>query len=406
MRTHWKQRYAQRTQRMTSSAIREILKLTQQPEVISFAGGLPAPEAFPVEDIERAASTVLKKYGTEALQYGLTEGYVPLRELLAARATRPGFKVSLDNVLITSGSQQALDLVGKIFVDAGDFILVETPTYLGALQAWNAYCAEYISAPSDNDGIIIDGLEEHLRMGPKFAYIIPTFQNPTGVTMSLERRRQLVSLMDKYGVPIVEDDPYGALRFEGEGLPSVIELDALYRQGKGEYDGNVIYMSTFSKILAPGLRLAWVIAPADVIRKLVQAKQGTDLHTPTFNQMVAYEVMKDGTIDRHLEIIQDIYYKRRDIMLETLEASCPECVEWTHPQGGLFLWVKLPEQYDANEVLKATVARKCAFVPGDPFHPNGSGRNTMRLNFSNSTPEQIRIGITCLGEILKDMIKE
>jgi len=406
MRTHWKQRYAQRTQRMTSSAIREILKLTQQPDIISFAGGLPAPEVFPVDEIERAASMVLKKYGTEALQYGLTEGYVPLRELLAARACRPGFEVDVNNVLITSGSQQALDLIGKIFIDAGDHVLVETPTYLGALQAWNAYCAEYISAPSDGDGIIVDGLEDHLRMGPKFAYVLPNFQNPTGVTMSLERRRQIIVLMDKFGIPMVEDDPYGALRFEGEAIPSIIELDARYRKGSGKYDGNVIYLSTFSKILAPGLRLAWVVAPPDVIRKLVQAKQGADLHTPTFNQMVAYEVLKDGIIDRHLETIQDVYYERRNVMLETLEATCPECVEWTHPQGGLFLWVKLPEQYDANEVLKATVERKCAFVPGDPFHPNGTGRNTMRLNFSNSTPEQIRFGITCLGEILTDMIKE
>ncbi len=406
MRTHWKHRYAQRTQRMTSSAIREILKLTQQPDMISFAGGLPAPEAFPVDDIERAASNVLKKYGTEALQYGLTEGYTPLRELLAARASRPGFNVNADNVLITGGSQQALDLLGKIFINAGDHILVETPTYLGALQAWNAYEAEYISAPSDNDGIIIRGLEEHLRMGPKFAYILPNFQNPTGVTISMERRVELVELMDRYGIPIVEDDPYGAVRFEGEALPSILELDAKYRQDKGNYDGNVIYLSTFSKILAPGLRLAWVIGPSEVIRKLVQAKQGADLHTPTFNQMIAYEVLKDGTIDRHLEFIQDLYITRRDVMLETLEASCPECVEWTHPQGGLFLWVKLPEQYDANEVLKATVEKKCAFVPGNPFYPNGSGENTMRLNFSNSTPEQIRTGISCLGEILKDMIKE
>lgn len=391
---------------MTSSAIREILKLTQQPDIISFAGGLPAPEVFPVEDIERAAAKVLKENGTEALQYGLTEGYTPLRELLARRASRPGFEVDPSNVLITSGSQQALDLLGKIFINSGDHILVETPTYLGALQAWDAYMAEYISAPSDNDGIIVDGLEQYLRMGPKFAYILPNFQNPTGVTMSLERRKQLVSVMDNYGVPMVEDDPYGLLRFEGESIPHVIELDARYRNGKGTYDGNVIYLSTFSKILAPGLRLAWVVAPADVIRKLVQAKQGADLHTPTFNQMIAYEVLKDGTIDRHLEVIQDVYYERRNIMLETLEASCPECVEWTHPEGGLFLWVKLPEEYDANDVLKATVEKKCAFVPGNPFHPNGSGENTMRLNFSNSTPEQIRTGISCLGEILKEMIKE
>jgi len=266
--------------------------------------------------------------------------------------------------------------------------------------------AEYISVPMDNDGIITDGLEKYLQAGPKFMYILPNFQNPTGVTLSLERRMRLIEYSEQFGIPIVEDDPYGALRFEGEHLPSIIELDGQrYHQDGKTYDGNVIYLSTFSKILAPGLRLAWVVAPAEVIRKLVQAKQGSDLHTPTFNQMVAYEVLHDGTIDNHLNTIRKVYHQRRDLMVNTIESSCPEGVECTHPSGGLFLWISLPEGYDANEVLKATVERKCAFVPGTPFHTDGSGHNTMRLNFSNSTPEQIRVGITCLGEVLKDILE-
>jgi 2-aminoadipate transaminase len=405
MHSKWNQQYARRMKRITSSAIREILKLTDQPDIISFAGGLPAPEVFPVEEISLACQQVLDNYGPKALQYSTTEGYPPLRELLAKRASKPGFNVTPDNILITTGSQQGLDLLGKIFINPGDTILVETPTYLGALQAWNAYEPEYLMAPMDDDGLIIDGLEDYFRTSPKFMYVLPTFQNPTGVTLSLKRRHELVKKADEYGIPLLEDDPYGALRFEGEHLPSIIELDGLLRQEEGAYDGNAIYLGTFSKILAPGFRLGWTVAPYEVIKKLVQVKQGADLHTPTFNQMVAYELLADGTIDRHIKLIQNIYRERRDLMLKTLAETCPECVRWTQPQGGLFLWITLPEGHDTNEVLKQTVERKCAFVPGSPFHPNGSGLNTMRLNFSNATPEQIVTGITCLGEVLRDVTK-
>jgi 2-aminoadipate transaminase len=339
------------------------------------------------------------------LQYGPTEGYRPLRELIARHSARSGLEISPDNILITSGSQQALDLLGKVFINPGDHILVEAPTYLGALQAWNAYGAEYQVVPMDEDGMNTDELEAALRAGPKFIYVLPNFQNPTGVTLALERRKRLVALADQYGVPIVEDDPYGQLRYEGEHLPGVVVLDGKDRDhGEFVYRGNVIYLSTFSKILAPGLRLAWVVAPPEVIRKLVQAKQGADLHTATFNQMVAYEVARGGFLDRHIELIRRVYRERRDVMLAALEEHFPSGVRWTHPQGGLFLWATLPEGMDSAPVLAAAVAQQVAFVPGTSFYPTGGGANTMRLNFSNATPEKIREGIARLGRVLHEQL--
>ncbi len=401
MQTPWEHRYAQRTLRMKSSTIRELLKLTQQPDVISFAGGMPAPEVFPIEEFRAACNRVLQERGAEALQYGATEGYLPLREMIARHNAAYGMHVSADNILITSGSQQALDLLGKIFINRGDRILVESPTYLGALQAWNAYGAEYVAVPSDDHGMITSALEESLRLGPKFIYVLPNFQNPTGTTLTLERRKQLVKLADRFGVPIIEDDPYGQLRFEGKHIPSVVVLDSQYRKDPGAYSGNVIYLSTFSKILAPGVRLAWVVAPTQVISKLVQAKQGVDLHTATFNQIVAYEVGKGGFLDRHVKVIRECYRQRRDVMIETLEEHMPQDVHWTHPQGGLFLWVTLPEGLNTTEILKEAVKQKVAFVPGESFFPCGGGENTMRLNFSNATPEKVNEGIARLSQVIK-----
>jgi 2-aminoadipate transaminase len=403
MQTPWEHRYAQRTQRMSSSAIREILKMTQIPGIISFAGGLPAPEVFPVGEIQAASDVVLSEVGAQALQYYPTEGYMPLREMIVRHSARYGLNISVDNVLITTGSQQALDLLGKVFINRGDRILVESPTYLGALQAWNAYGPEYVAVPFDDDGMQVDTLEEALRMGPKFIYVLPNFQNPTGVTLSLERRQALIELADRYGVPLVEDDPYGQLRYEGEHIPPVVVLDGQYRnEVRKAYHGNVIYLSTFSKTLAPGLRLAWVTAPAEVIRKLVQAKQGADLHTPTFNQMVAYETAKGGFLDQHIQTIRKVYGERRLIMLEALEKNFPSGVKWTRPKGGMFLWVTLPEGMDAAELLPKAVEKMVAFVPGGPFHANGGGENTMRLNFSNAQPEMIREGIARLGQVLRE----
>lgn len=407
MQTPWEYRYAQRMQKMGSSVIRELLKLTEQPDIISFAGGLPAPEVFPVKEFQEACNVVLRDFGAQALQYSTTEGYRPLREMIARHTARYSVEVTPENILITSGSQQALDFIGRVFVNRGDYILVESPTYLGAIQAWNAYGAQYLTVPADEQGMIVDELEPALRIGPKFIYVLPNFQNPSGSTLSLERRRKLVELADKYGVPIIEDDPYGQLRYEGEHLPSVVALDSEFRGADGgTYSGNVIYMSTFSKLLAPGIRLAWVIAPTEVIRKLVMAKQAADLHTATFNQMVAYEVGKGGFLDEHVNVIRATYKERRDVMLELMDEMFPSEVRWTRPEGGMFLWGILPQGMDAAAVLKVAVERKVAFVPGAAFHPNGGGENTMRLNFSYSSPDTIRAGITRLGMALKELIAE
>ena len=403
--TPWEFRYAYRAQRMGSSVIRELLKLTEQPDIISFAGGLPAPEVFPIEKFREACNEVLNTLGPQSLQYGTTEGYLPLRQMIARHTARYGIEITADNILITSGSQQALDFIGRLFINNGDHVVVESPTYLGALQAWRAYGANYVSVRSDEHGMIVDELEAALRAGPKFIYVLPNFQNPSGSTLTLERRLKLVELADKYGVPIVEDDPYGQLRYSGDHLPSVVSLDSEYRGPNGGcYSGNVIYLSTFSKLLAPGIRLAWMIAPPEVIRKLVMAKQAADLHTATFNQYVAYEVAKGGFLDEHIKVIRATYKERRDVMLETMDELWPSQAHWTRPEGGMFLWGILPAGMDSAEVLKQAVARKVAFVPGASFHPNGGGENTMRINFSYSSPETIREGITRLGFLLKELL--
>lgn len=405
MQTLWDHRYAQRTQRMMGSAIRELLKFTESPDVISFAGGLPAPDVFPIKEFKEACIQVLEEHGPQSLQYGTTDGYVPLREMIARHSARYGIEVTAENILITSGSQQALDLLGKIFINRGDRILVESPTYVGALQAWNAYGAEFIPVPYDDNGMVTDELEMKLRIGPKFIYVLPNFQNPTGSTLSFERRLKLIELAERYGVPIIEDDPYGQLRYEGEHLPSLNVLDSQTRAQNQCYSGNVIYLSTFSKTLAPGIRLAWVIAPPEVIHKLVLAKQGADLHTSTFNQIVAYEVARGGFLDRHVKLIRDVYRERRDVMLETLQEHMPAGVKWTHPQGGLFLWVTMPEAIDTKELLTEAVKKKVAFVPGESFYPCNGKKNNIRLNFSNALPEKINEGIAQLGLVSKTYLQ-
>ncbi|MBL8089589.1 MAG: PLP-dependent aminotransferase family protein [Anaerolineales bacterium] len=404
LKTPWEYRYAHRAQKAKTSEIRELLKLTEQPDMISFAGGLPAPEVFPIKEFQQACNFVLNERGAQALQYGTSEGYTPLREMIARHNSRFSVPVTADNILITSGSQQALDFIGRLFINRGDHIVVESPTYLGALQAWSAYGAQYITVPADEHGMNTDYLEEALRVGPKFIYVLPNFQNPSGSTLSLERRKRLILLADQYGVPIIEDDPYGQLRYEGEHIPSVVMLDNQYRNDTdGEYSGNVIYLSTFSKLLAPGLRLAWVIAPPNVIQKLVMAKQASDLHTSTFNQQVAYEVAKGGFLDEHVKVIRSVYKERRDVMLEIMEEIFPTEMSWKKPLGGMFLWGILPQGVDAAEILKMAIQKKVAFVPGGSFHPDGGKNNTMRINFSYSSPDVIREGITRLGETLKEV---
>ncbi|MDX1387666.1 MAG: PLP-dependent aminotransferase family protein [Acidobacteriota bacterium] len=404
MSTPWKERYATRVERMSNSAIRELLKYTQLPDVISFAGGMPAPELFPVEEMRAAVDRVLILDGVDALQYSTTEGYPPLREMIARHMRRYGIIADTENILITTGSQQALDLIGKVFINPGTQILTEAPTYLGALQAFAAYGAKYATLSIDADGMKLDDLEAVLRTGPNFIYALPNFQNPAGVTLSLERRCKLLEHAVAHGIPIVEDDPYGQLRFDGEHIKPLLVLDA-ERLGNGldgKYSGDVIYLSTFSKTLAPGLRVGWVVAPKEVIQQLVQAKQGSDLHTSTLDQMVVYEVAKRGFLDGHVRRLREVYRRRRDVMLDALARAFPDPdlgVRWTRPAGGLFLWVTLPDGLDARVLLKDALKEKVAFVPGRAFFPNTGGHHTLRLNFSNATEELIEEGIARLGRV-------
>ena len=406
MHTSWDHRYAHRTAGMTSSFIRGLLKVTAQPDVISFGGGFPAAELFPLERVKEACEKVLTENGAKALQYSQTEGYAPLREIIASNVSRYGIKVSADNVLITTGSQQALDIIGRIFINRGDRVLTESPTYLGALQAWNAYGAVYETVISDDDGLCTDNLARVIGSHIKFMYVLPNFQNPAGTTISLERRQKLVELADRFCVPIVEDDPYGQLRFEGEHLPPVVVIDDELRDKANlTYRGNVIYTSTFSKILAPGLRIGWVIAPTEVIKKMVQAKQGADLQCSTFDQYVAYELAQGDWLKEHILTLRKVYKERRDAMLQAFEDFMPEGTTWTRPQGGLFLWLRLPEGCNTTQMFPIAVEEKVAYVPGEPFYPNGGPSNTMRLNFSACNPETIRIGVERLSRMVKRCMK-
>lgn len=400
----WQQHFARHAQSTQSSAIRELLKLTQRPEVISFAGGLPAPELFPVEEMKAACDRVLTQSPAAALQYSTTEGFPPLREMIARQMDSLGLTLGLDNILITTGSQQSLDLVGKLLLNDGDRVLVEDPTFLGALQSFGVLGAGYVTIPIDDDGLQTDRLPEVLQTNPKFLYVMPTFQNPGGVTLSLERRRVLVDLAERHNLPLIEDDPYSQLRYEGEPLPPLLALDAeQHRSADGYSAGNVIYFGSFSKTLAPGLRLAWITAPPDVIAKLVQIKQGADLHTSIFVQMMAYETARDGFLERHILRIREVYRERRDAMLAALDEWFPSAIHWTRPQGGLFLWVHLPDGLVSGQLLQAALKRNVAFVPGNGFFAADSqaGDRYFRLNFSNMKPELIREGIHRLAETIK-----
>jgi 2-aminoadipate transaminase len=390
--------YARRAEGMRASDIREILKLTAQPDVISLAGGLPAPELFPIDQYRRAFEWVLESDGAQALQYGPSEGYRPLRTLLSERLSGFGIRCGPEDILITNGSQQALDLIGKILLDPGDAVLVENPTYLGALQAFNQYQATYAIAAMDDEGTRVDEVERLLAQQHvngqriKFIYALPNFQNPTGRTLSLARRRDLVAIATQYGVPIVEDDPYGELRYEGEHLPTLKSLDA---------HGSVIYLGTFSKILAPGFRLGWIVASPQAMEGLLHGKQPSDLHTGMAQQMATYEVSKNGFIDKHVERINAFYKERRDVMLRAIEEHFPSDAHYTRPAGGLFVWAELPRHIDTRQLLLDAVQERVAFVPGQGFHADHSGTNTMRLNFSNVPPDQLREGVRRLGRAIQ-----
>ncbi|GGL98005.1 aminotransferase-like domain-containing protein [Deinococcus aerophilus] len=388
-----------RARRMNASAIREILKVTQQPDVISFAGGLPAPELFPLEEVRRAADAALTRYGSAALQYSTTEGHPPLRDWIGRQAGIPAA-----NVQIVTGSQQGLDLLGKILISEGDTVLVEAPTYLGALQSFQPYGPRYVELPTDDGGIDVDALEALLRTTPaKLLYAVPNFQNPTGRTLDAERRRRLVELTGRYGVLVIEDDPYGQLRFSGEAAPSLYELGLEYT---GDVNTNhVIYCSSFSKTLVPGLRDAWIQAAAPLIAKLVQAKQGADLHTPTLNQMIVTELL-DDVLPRQIETVRQAYGERAGIMLRHISEQFPQDVEYTSPQGGMFLWVTLPQHMDSTVMLQRALTRNVAYVPGSPFFALGGGHHTLRLSYSSATPPQIERGITALGETIREALDQ
>lgn len=403
----WDQRFAKRTGQMKRSTVREILKLTSQPDVISFAGGLPAPELFPIERIQQAADTVLSERGREVLQYSTSEGMPELREWIARRVSDENLKVSSENILIVSGSQQAQDLVGKILFDDGDAVIVENPTYVGMLTAWRPYLLKFTPVSTDNEGMQTDELGAILaRQDFKAAYSIPTFQNPQGVTLSYERRVKVAELLIRYQLPFYEDDPYSELRYSGAKLPSVQQIEASVRKTRDINDCTTIYAGTFSKILTPGLRVGWVAAAFPVIDKLVQAKQAADLHTSTLNQFIVYEAVRDeGFLEQHVALLRDVYRQRRDLMLRLMDEHFPSEVKWTRPDGGLFLMVTMPEGMDATEILQQAVQHKVAFVPGDGFFIGETGRNTFRLNYSNARPEMIEAGIKRLGALLKEAVR-
>ncbi|MCR2044380.1 PLP-dependent aminotransferase family protein [Anaerosalibacter massiliensis] len=392
-------RYAKRMDNIKASEIRELLKLTQKPEVISFAGGLPAPELFPVEELKKVSLKVSDEQGTAALQYGPTEGYEPLREQITKRMEKIGVKAKPENILVTSGSQQGLDFSAKIFINPGDIILCESPSYMGAINAFKAYEPKFIGVPTDEDGMIMEELEDILKNNDRvrFIYVIPDFQNPSGRTWSIERRKRLIELANEYNIAIVEDNPYGELRFEGEYYPSVKHYDT---------EGRVIFLGTFSKIFCPGLRLGWVYAEKEVLNKYVLAKQGSDLQSSTISQMQIAKFLEEYDIEKHIEKLKEVYKNRRDIMINTMKEEFPEEVKFTNPQGGLFTWVVLPEYMNARDLAVKALEKNVAFVPGGSFFPNGGNENTLRLNYSNMDEEKIKIGIKRLADAIKDMMKE
>ncbi|HOU15513.1 MAG TPA: PLP-dependent aminotransferase family protein [Anaerolineae bacterium] len=391
---NWERFLSRRAQKMQSSAIRELLKITQQPDVISFGGGMPAPELFPVREIEEACSYLLREVPKVALQYSTTEGYRPLREFLAEAMAKYGIRHSPDNILITTGSQQALDLIGKIFLDPGTFVLTDRPTYLGAIQAWRAYEADFVTVPLDDDGMQVELIEDVIKTTPvRYIYVLPNFHNPAGTTLSEARRHLLVEIARKYDLIIVEDDPYGALRYTGE---DIIPIAALAPE-------RTIYLGTFSKTLTPGVRIGWVVAPAEIIHRLVQAKQGADLHSSTFDQMIANDVAQRGILKVHVRKLRKVYGERRDVMLDALAEFWPDGSSWTTPKGGLFLWARVPESIDTLAFMPKALEKKVAYVPGVHFYPHeDGGHNAMRLNFSNAQPEMIVEGIRRLGWAFKE----
>ena len=394
--------YSDRAGKMRKSEIRELLKVTQDPEIISFAGGLPNPQSFPIQDLQGVVQTVLDHHGRTALQYGTTQGLDELRENIAERSCKDGIDVTADNIIITSGSQQALDTVGKIFLNPGDIPLVGLPTYLGGINAFRSYEANLIGIPLDQDGMIIDALEEKIKylqkenLTPKFIYSVPTFQNPAGVVMPESRRKKLIDVANEYDLVIVEDDPYSKLRFD---IPHIKPIKAF------DDEGRVIYMSTFSKILSPGFRLAWTIASEKLTRKMTICKQALDLCTNTFTQFIANEFIKSGSLDLHIMKICEMYKPKRDIMMNAMEKYFPDDHICNKPKGGMFAWVTLPKGIDTEILFLDALKEKVAYVHGKAFCVDGSGGRSMRLNFSYASNEQIEEGMKRLGAVIDKKLK-
>ena len=383
-------RFSERASALQASFIREILKITQRPEIISFAGGLPSPATFPVEHMKAAYDKVLTDNGRVALQYGPTDGYAPLREWIANSLSTATCKILPEQILMTSGSQQALDLLGKVLIDEGSRVLVETPSYLGALQAFSVYRPEFKSVATDEHGLVPSSIAP-VAEGARMLYALPNFQNPTGRSLSVERRIELVETCARLGLPLIEDDPYGALSYKGEPFPKLLNMNP---------DG-VIYMGSFSKVLTPGIRLGYVCAPLPLVRRLELAKQAADLHTAQLTQMVVHEVVKDGFLGTHIPSIRTLYANQCQVMLDALDEHFPAGVEWTRPEGGMFIWVTLPKHIDAMALLDQAIAAKVAFVPGAPFYANEPETNTLRLSFVTVPPERIQEGVAILGKLIK-----
>lgn len=391
-------KYSDRMSTIKASEIREILKLTLREDIISFAGGLPAPELFPVNEMKIVADKVLTEIGQEAMQYSTTEGYNPLRKHIVERMKKAEVNTSFENILITSGSQQGLDFSGKIFLNPSDIVICESPSYLGAINAFNSYQCQFREVETDNNGMIIEDLEKQINENEniKFIYVIPDFQNPSGKTWSLERRQKLIDVANKHDIVIIEDNPYGELRYEGKHLPSIKSLDT---------EDRVVYLGTFSKTFAPGLRIGWVCASDEILNKYIMIKQSSDLQTNSMTQRELSRFLDEYSLDAHIDKIVAVYRKRRDLMAETMKNEFPETVKYIVPEGGLFIWVEVPEYIDTKKLMVKAIEKKIAFVPGRSFYPNSNTVNTMRLNFSNMNEKNIVEGITRLGRLLKQEIK-
>lgn len=391
--------YADRMKNLRTSEIREILKVTQRPEVISFAGGLPASEMLPAAEMADLARDLLLTDGVRALQYAPTEGLGILRQLISDRMSdRFGLDRPADEVLVVTGSQQALDLTGKIFIDEGDVVLCESPTYLGAINALRAYQPRFVEVPTDDDGMDPDELERLLDGSEraKLIYVVPDFQNPSGRRWSVERRRALVDIATRFGVPVIEDAPYAELCFDGDALPPVASFDT---------EGLVVFLGTFSKILSPGLRLGWVVADPELLHRYVMVKQGVDLHTSSLAQLLAARFILERDLEGHITRLRQVYRARRDAMLSALDATMPSGVRYTRPSGGLFLWLELPRHLDARELLERSLAEHVAFVPGAAFFTDGGHENTMRLNFSAMPEDRIAEGVRRLSRVVEGCLR-